>query len=102
MGTDADSLRTLTTRATTLLAELAAAVAEIQAVAAEVPAVDPPAAVSRSLLTVGQAAEALGLSRSAVYTLIGSGSLGSVRIGSRRRIPAAAVDAYVAALGGVA
>lgn len=50
------------------------------------------------LLTPAEAAAALGVSRSTVYALLTAGSLASVRIGRARRIPQAAVDAYIAAL----
>lgn len=100
--TDSASLADLTARAEVLAAELSAAVSAIRAAArASEPHPDQVAA-RPSLLTVEQGAEALGLSRSAVYTLIGSGQLHSVRIGARRRVPARAIDAYVTALTGVA
>ncbi len=54
--------------------------------------------VPRLLLTVEQAASALSLGRTAVYELIHSRRLGSVRIGGSRRIPRAALDAYVSQL----
>jgi excisionase family DNA binding protein len=100
--TDSVSLADLTARAEVLAAELTAAVNAIRAAASASKAQPDPVAVRPSLLTVEQAAEALGLSRSAVYTLISSGQLRSVRIGSRRRVPIRAVDAFVTALTGVA
>lgn len=48
------------------------------------------------LLRVEDAAALLGLSRSVVYELIGSGRLESVTVGRSRRIPVAALDAFVA------
>ena len=41
----------------------------------------------RLLLTIGQAAQELSLSRSKVYELLGTGEIRSVRIGRSRRIP---------------
>ena len=51
------------------------------------------------LLTVEQAAEQLGgVSRSTLYHLIRTGELASVKIGSRRLIPAEAITDYVQTL----
>jgi excisionase family DNA binding protein len=50
------------------------------------------------LLPVDDAAAALGLGRSTVYKLIGSGELFTVRVGARRLVPEAAVDAYIVRL----
>jgi excisionase family DNA binding protein len=55
-------------------------------------------AVPRRLLTPEQAAQALGIGRTLVYELIGSGRLRTVRIGACRRVPMAAVDDFVAEL----
>jgi excisionase family DNA binding protein len=52
----------------------------------------------RLLLKVEQAAEKLGIGRTAAYRLIQSGDLTSVRIGRRRLVPATAPDEYVAKL----
>lgn len=57
-----------------------------------------PAVVYR----VDEAAEALRLSRSAIYELIRSGRLRSVKEGRRRLIPVEALGEYVASLGGEA
>jgi excisionase family DNA binding protein len=56
-------------------------------------------AVTRLLYRVGEAAVALGLSRAKVYELINSGALRAVRIDGARRIKAADLEAFVAALG---
>jgi excisionase family DNA binding protein len=53
----------------------------------------PPA-----LLTVPEAMAALRLSRATVYDLIRSKELGSVKVGRSRRIPAQAVQTFVAGL----
>lgn len=93
------SMVDLTARAEALAAELALTIAQLRAEARS-PHVDPERVVARTLLTVEQAGEALGMSRSGVYQLIASGELNSVRIGSRRRVPVHALDAYVATLTG--
>lgn len=50
---------------------------------------------SRVLLTAEEAAEQLAVGRTAVYALIKSGELDSVRVGRLRRIPATAIADYV-------
>lgn len=50
------------------------------------------------LLTVEEAREALGLSRSKFYDLLGTGEIETVHIGTARRVPAEALEKYVAAL----
>ncbi len=52
-------------------------------------------AIPRLLVTVSEAAETLGLSRSTVYSLMDSGQLESRKIGASRRIPVAALEDYV-------
>jgi len=47
------------------------------------------------LLTPEQAAERLGIGRSKVYELIGTGELESVKIGRLRRVPVDALTAFV-------
>jgi excisionase family DNA binding protein len=54
--------------------------------------------VPRLLLTPTEAAAALGIGRTKLYELIGTGQLFSCRIDGCRRIPRAAVDAFVAEL----
>lgn len=56
------------------------------------------AAVPAVLYDVDEAAEALRLSRSALYELIRSGRLRSVKSGRRRLVPVAALAEYVAGL----
>lgn len=58
----------------------------------------PISAVPRLLLTPEQAAEALSVGRTTVYELMNVGRLRSVRIGRSRRVPMAALDAYVQSL----
>lgn len=50
------------------------------------------------VLRIEEAARALGISRSLVYDLIRSGQLRSFKVGSRRLIPAAAIDEAIATL----
>jgi len=50
------------------------------------------------LLRPEEAAEVLAIGRTAVFGLIRAGELRSVKIGKLRRIPAAALDDYVARL----
>jgi excisionase family DNA binding protein len=52
---------------------------------------NPPA-----LLTVQQCCERLNVPRSAVYLLIMSKQLSSIKIGRLRRVPAEAVEAFIA------
>jgi excisionase family DNA binding protein len=47
------------------------------------------------LLTVREAASVLGVSRSSLYVVLSRGELTSVLIGSSRRVPVAALRAYV-------
>jgi excisionase family DNA binding protein len=51
---------------------------------------------------VGEAADALRLSRSALYELIRSGRLRSVKSGRRRLVPVSALAEYVDSLNGAA
>jgi excisionase family DNA binding protein len=53
---------------------------------------------NKLLLSVPEACEMLGLSRSSIYALMRMGSLESISIGRRRLIPVAAVDALIAAV----
>lgn len=53
---------------------------------------------NRLLLTVEEAAERLGIGRSLMYELIGSGQITSIRVRQLRRITPEALSAYVAAL----
>ncbi|MET7742078.1 helix-turn-helix domain-containing protein [Streptomyces sp. NPDC005385] len=50
------------------------------------------------LLTVEEAARRLGIGRTTCFTLIASGELESVKVGTLRRIPADALTAYVGRL----
>jgi excisionase family DNA binding protein len=54
--------------------------------------------MTRLLLTVPEAAEALAIPRSKLYELLAAGLVRSVRIDGSRRVPIEALEAYVAAL----
>jgi excisionase family DNA binding protein len=51
--------------------------------------------MTRLLLTVNEAAEALGISRAMVYRLINAGELHTVKIGKARRISVEELQKYV-------
>jgi excisionase family DNA binding protein len=54
------------------------------------------------LHTATEAADALGISRSRVYELMAAGELEYVKLGRSRRIPADALESFVARLRGEA
>lgn len=56
-------------------------------------------AVTPLLYRVEEAAEALRLSRAMVYEIIRSGELRTVKIGTRRLVPVAALGEYIDTLG---
>lgn len=51
--------------------------------------------MNKLLLTAGEAAGVLGIGRTKVYELLRIGVIESVRVGTARRIPSAALTAYV-------
>lgn len=53
------------------------------------------AGLNRGLLRVEEAAEWLGISRTKAYDLVYRGTLRSVTIGRSRRVPVAALEAFV-------
>ena len=57
---------------------------------------DNPTAITPRVLRVEEAARALGIGRSLTYDLIRSGRLRSFKLGSRRLIPASAIDEAIA------
>ncbi|MGC8633895.1 MAG: helix-turn-helix domain-containing protein [Candidatus Limnocylindrales bacterium] len=75
------------------MAELVAAIRAEVAVQAS-----PPAAVPDRLLSIAEAAAALGIGRSRLYEEIGTGRLRSLKVGRRRLVPASAITAYIEAL----
>ena len=54
--------------------------------------------MTRLLLTVPEAAEALAISRSKLYELIAAGLIRSVRIDGSRRVPIEALHTYITQL----
>ena len=50
------------------------------------------------LLTLEEAAEVLRIGRTRMFALVGRGEVRSVRIGSSRRVPMAAIEEYVEGL----
>jgi excisionase family DNA binding protein len=54
--------------------------------------------MTRLLLTVPEAAEALAISRSKLYQLLASGEIASIRIDGSRRIPLTALEGYISRL----
>lgn len=51
--------------------------------------------MTKLLLTVPEAAEALGISRSKLYQLLSAGTIRSIRIDGSRRVPVEALTAYI-------
>jgi len=58
----------------------------------------PGGAPARLLLSPAEAAWVLGVGRTTMYRLLAEGVVASVRVGSLRRVPLAALEAYVAGL----
>lgn len=54
--------------------------------------------MTRLLLTVPEAAEALAISRSKLYQLLATGAVDSIRIDGSRRIPISALTDYITRL----
>jgi len=54
--------------------------------------------MTRLLLTVPEAAEALAISRSKLYELLTAGAVASIRIDGSRRIPITALEEYISKL----
>ena len=57
---------------------------------------DTEAAVEDGFVTIRQACEFLGISRTALYEILGRGVLPSAKFGRSRRIPRRALSAYAA------
>ena len=51
--------------------------------------------IDRRLVSIAEAAERLGISRSRLYELMQEGSLPTVRIGKRRLLASDALDAFI-------
>lgn len=54
--------------------------------------------MDKLLLTVGEVAEVLGMSKGTCYELMRAGTLLSVKVGRSRRVPASALERFVAEL----
>ncbi|KAA5836058.1 helix-turn-helix domain-containing protein [Saccharopolyspora hirsuta] len=76
------------------LAALAALLAEEQTPEKVEAEPETRALPNRTLLTVEEAAQYLGIGRTKTYELVSSGEIESVRIGRLRRVPRAAIDSY--------
>jgi excisionase family DNA binding protein len=61
----------------------------------EIPTPVPSNAIAKPLLTVPEAAAALGVSRSVFYQLILAGEIQSVKIGRSRRVPRVVLEEFV-------
>lgn len=60
----------------------------------------PGGTPARLLLSPAEAAWVLGVGRTTMYRLLAEGVVASVRVGSLRRVPLVALEAYVAGLPG--
>jgi excisionase family DNA binding protein len=81
--------------------EIAALIGQLAELLTEQPETEVdkvPPAPQRTLLTVEEAAEQLGIGRTLAWQLVRSGDLGSVRIGKLRRVPVSAVAEFAAHL----
>jgi excisionase family DNA binding protein len=54
--------------------------------------------MERQLYNVGEVAELLGISRAKLYSMIRAGAIESVKMGGSRRIPAQAIERFLAEL----
>lgn len=79
------------------IASLLGRLAELMATQPE-EAKPAPTMPERVLLKVEEAAQRLGIGRTKTYALVRSGELESVQIGTLRRIPVDAINAYAARL----
>lgn len=82
-------------------AEIAALIGQLAELLTEQPETEAnkaSPAPQRTLLTVEEAAEQLGIGRTTAWQLVRSGDLGSVRIGKLRRVPVSAIREFAAQL----
>jgi excisionase family DNA binding protein len=63
------------------------------------PRAQPRRRTRERLMSVDEAAEALGIARSTLYREFGAGRLSSVKIGGRRLVPASAIAQRIASAG---
>lgn len=80
------------------LAELLAELVELTNPSRPVEIPAPRTPLDRTLLTVEEAAERLGIGRTRMFALLKSGEVESVRIGRSRRIHIRAIDEYAEGL----
>ena len=57
----------------------------------------PPAPPARTALRIDEAAETLGISRAKCYDLVAKGLIPSIKLGKTRRVPVAALEAFLKA-----
>ena len=57
----------------------------------------PTEPIARSALRMDEAAKALGISRAKCYDLVAKGLIPSLKLGKTRRVPVAALDAFLKA-----
>lgn len=76
-------------------ADVRAAVDELVDVLLRTMASQRGAEAPNRLLSVREAADYLGVGRTALYGLLASGEVRSMRVGRRRLVPAAAIDEYI-------
>lgn len=79
----------MTDRLTAAMAEL------IEALRAEVAESAPAASAADRLLSIREAADALGIGRSRLYAELDAGRVHSLKVGRRRLIPAFAVATFI-------
>jgi excisionase family DNA binding protein len=75
---------------------LASAVSELVAALREELAAEPRSIGPERLLSIDEAAAALGVGRTALYGQIAAGRCRSVKVGKRRLIPSSAIADYAA------
>lgn len=56
---------------------------------------DAPQKQERRALSIKEAAEACGLSRATMYRLLNDGKLTTIKVGARRLVPVASIDALL-------
>ncbi len=70
---------------------------EVRRLAGEVTELVERPAVQPKAVSVDDAAQLLGLCRSSLYDLLAAGRIRSVKVGSRRLVPTAAIDQFLGA-----
>jgi len=93
---DDDQLTTVRRRATALRQQCAALAQEVAALASEVTELIERPTTTPLSVSVEQAAHLLGLSRSTIFSLLETGAIRSVKVGSRRLVPRQALEDFLA------